>query len=233
MAPVAAPTFEHTGGTLPQPHRLEDSTIQIMALLPTHGVATTTAMVPTVQSEWPLIVSVPGTTGVWVGEMTVVPSARDLLDEIKNTSGLTWAQIARVMCVSRRSIHLWLRGNALSAAKEERLHSVLYIVRLLGGRSQLDTRSTLLDKTGGASIVDLLAAGKDGEAEAVARQRAAGNGSPVFFEAQSNRSREILDARRSPTTALDRLETGSGPIDATGGKAKRARRLRRRAADAQ
>src|SRR5689334_21573195 len=137
------------------------------------------------------------------------------------------------MGVSRRSIHLWMQGSVVNASNEERLHRVLYIVRLLAGRSQLYVRSKILDKSGGTSVAELLAAGKDDDAQALALERAASTAAPVVSETKSRRSREIIDARRSPMTALDLLETGSGPVETTGGKAKHVRRMKRRTADRQ
>jgi len=231
VGPVAVPAFSQTGSTLPQPRGPKDPTFPIMALLAAQAVATTTAIVLPVRHEWPITFRV--TTGVWIGEAKAAVTPRDMLDEIKNASGLTWDQVGRTLGVSRRSVHLWLQGKTVSAANEERLHSVLYIVRLLAGRSQLDVRSKLLDKTGGVSVVELLGAGRDDDAQALARERAAATATPRLFEQNSDRSREVLDARRSSMSALDLLETGSGPVQTTGGKAKRARPMKRRTADAQ
>lgn len=109
---------------------------------------------------------------------------------------------------------------------------MLYIFRLVAGRSQLDVRSRLLDKTDGTSVVELLSAGKDAEAEMLALTRGAGAAAPKIFEAELSRSK-VSDERRSSLTALDLLETASGPVKTTGGKAKRSRPLKRRTADAE
>ena len=49
-------------------------------------------------------------------------SSRQLLDQLKAKFRFTWEQLADVMNVDVRSVHLWRRGGRLSAAREERLH---------------------------------------------------------------------------------------------------------------
>jgi hypothetical protein len=228
------PDLQQTGGTLPRPRLLKDPARQLLAVMALQALATaTTAVRAPVSAEWPMLLGDPGATGVWVGEIRVTASAPEMLDEIKNSSGLTWQQLGRIIGVSRRSIHLWLQGNSLSPANEERLHSILHIVRSLGGRSQLEVRSRMLDKSGGESIAGLLAAGDDEAASTLARQRALSQAAPLVFDHATSRSREVLDSRRSSVTALDLLETGTGPVQTTAGQPKRVRRIKRGTADEQ
>ena len=66
-----------------------------------------------------------------------------ILLQIRDQSGLTWAQIARLFNVSRRSVHMWLDGGRMSAANEEHLHRLAAMVRALGADDP-DGRRTLL-----------------------------------------------------------------------------------------
>lgn len=56
------------------------------------------------------------------------PSA-EAIAELRLVTGFTWDQIARLFGVSRRSVHLWASGGAMSRENEEHLHRVLAIVR--------------------------------------------------------------------------------------------------------
>jgi hypothetical protein len=226
--------YQRTGSTLPRPRLLKDPTRLPAAVSALQALSTTTTSVSKpVSADWPALLRDPNGTGVWIGDIRGALSAPQMLDEIKSISGLTWEQLGRIMGVSRRAIHLWLRGNALSRANEERLHTILHIVRSLGGRSQLEVRSRMLDKSGGVSVASLLTAQEDEAASALARQRALSQGAPALFEHATSRSREVLDSRRSSVTATDLLEAGTGPVHTTGGRPKRVRRMKRGTADDQ
>jgi len=231
MSALPIPDFQRTGGTFPRPRVRKDPARTLVALLGLQAFASTSTSVSAPShADWPVVIRDPSATGVWVGEISVVKTAPEVLDEIKHVSGLTWEQLGRIMGVSRRSIHLWLQGKPLNQANEERLHAIRQIIRSLGGRSQLEVRSRLLDKSGGASVVDLLAAGDDKAAAALAHQRALTQGAPTLFEHTNARSRGIVDARRGAMTALDLLET-SEPPQIVAGKPKGVRRIKRRAAE--
>lgn len=53
----------------------------------------------------------------------------DNVKALRELTGLTWEQIARLFGVSRRSVHLWAAGGKLSAANEELLAEVVDIIR--------------------------------------------------------------------------------------------------------
>jgi transcriptional regulator with XRE-family HTH domain len=233
VTPAALAEYQQTtGGTLPGPRLLKDPARQLIAVMVLQALATTTTSVSRpVSAEWPVLLRDPNATGVWVGEIRSTLNAAAMLDEIKSLSGLTWEQLANIVGVSRRTIHLWLQGNSLSHANEERLHSILHIVRSLSGSSQLDVRSRMLDKSGGSSVAELLKAHDDDAAAALARQRALTHGAPDLFEHATNRSREVLDARRTSVTATDLLEPGTSPVQTTAAQPKRVRRMKRGTAD--
>ena len=79
-----------------------------------------------------------------------------MLAEIKEGAGLTWEQVARILGVDRRSVHLWLRGQGMSADREERLHTVAHVIREIDAGTPSETRGRLLDKSAGTSVFDLL-----------------------------------------------------------------------------
>lgn len=88
-------------------------------------------------------------------------ATRTALMELRRLSGLTWNQLAQLLGVSRRSVHLWASGKPLSAYNEERLHRLLALLKQLDRGSADDNRRLLLtplDQQG--SPVELLATGK-------------------------------------------------------------------------
>jgi hypothetical protein len=167
-------------------------------------------------------------TSVWVGDLATIETAPEILGEIKDRSGLTWDQIARAMGVNRRSVHNWLSERPMSAEKEENLHTLALVVRTLAGSSQRQTRSRMLDRTGGESVFERFIAGRRAEALELAHSRALSSHSPMLSSGGWRRiSEEARDARRSPITPLDLLET-SVVVGAPPAKLKRARRMTRR-----
>lgn len=83
------------------------------------------------------------------------------LNELKQLSGLTWEQLAKIFNVSRRSLHFWASGKPLSPFNEEHLRRLLGTVRYIDRGSADINRSALLQPQQGSVIpLDLLIAGK-------------------------------------------------------------------------
>ncbi len=81
------------------------------------------------------------------------------IHELRHRSGLTWDQVADLMGVSRRSVHLWASGRELSARNQEHLHRVLAAVRAVDHGSAGATRSALFaTDSAGTNVFDLLKA---------------------------------------------------------------------------
>lgn len=78
------------------------------------------------------------------------------ITELRRRSGLTWDQLASVMGVERRTMHLWEAGRGMRPVHEERLQKVLLVVRKADRGSAAETRAALLDGSQGSSIKDLL-----------------------------------------------------------------------------
>ncbi len=222
MSAVAPLDYTSVPGT----KEVLDAAQRLLELLRRQVVAdsTTSLSAPTRRS---ILLSDSQATTVWLEAVLPTKSAPELLDEVKDASGLTWDQIARLMGVSRRSVHLWLSGRPLSAENEERLHTIREIVRSVGGRSQVEVRSKLLDKSGGASVLDLLAAGDDANATTLARDRAVAAAAPMLFTHIPRRLDTAQRSRRASIGALDALEEG-GVVEVTPTRLKRARRMRRK-----
>jgi len=65
--------------------------------------------------------------------------------ELRGLSGLTWDQLARLFDVSRRSLHFWASGKAMSAGNREHLQRLLATLRTVDRGTVDANRVALLD----------------------------------------------------------------------------------------
>ncbi|HBB35883.1 MAG TPA: transcriptional regulator [Cyanobacteria bacterium UBA8803] len=114
-------------------------------------------------SDWDLlIVSERTTSGLTLSSQPVASTeaTRSALNELRQLSGLTWEQLARLFNVSRRSLHFWASGQPLYPSNEERLNRLLGTVRYINRGSASINRSILLSPSSDGRIpLDLLIAG--------------------------------------------------------------------------
>ncbi|WP_157073113.1 hypothetical protein [Kribbia dieselivorans] len=68
----------------------------------------------------------------------------EMLAHVRDSSGLTWDQTARLFNVSRRSIHLWLAGGRMSAGNQQRLVDIVAVVDSLPAQTAEQRRNLLL-----------------------------------------------------------------------------------------
>lgn len=89
----------------------------------------------------------------------LVKTSAVLVGRLRNTSGLTWDQLARLFGVSRRALHLWASGGRMNAANYERLAHLLQAVDALPGFTPAQRRAALLAPGArGMSLFDQLRA---------------------------------------------------------------------------
>lgn len=128
-------------------------------------------------------------------------STAEAVLEIRRRSGLTWEELSDLFDVSRRSVHHWASGKAVSARHDRAIRRILAAIRRLDQGNQADTRAQLLavDAGMGVSALDLFKTGLFDEAIA----RAAGGWPPELRRVPL--SREAQDARRlqAPTHLLE------------------------------
>lgn len=87
------------------------------------------------------------------------PTPREKLRELRHISGLTWAQIAALLNVDRRSVHLWESGRALHPKNEEKLGRLLAVIREIDRGFASANRSILTSPTEDNRLpLDMLAA---------------------------------------------------------------------------
>ncbi|MEE4212771.1 MAG: hypothetical protein V2I43_26290 [Parvularcula sp.] len=95
--------------------------------------------------------------------------AAHLVENIKRVSGLTLEEIAPLAGVSRRSLQHWLRGDPISARKENRLRDLSIAIDEIAAETEEPLRPVLMARApNGLSAYDLLASGRFQTAKAVA-----------------------------------------------------------------
>jgi hypothetical protein len=114
--------------------------------------------------------------------------------EIRRRSGLTWEELADVFAVSRRSIHNWASGKAVSSQHEQLIRKTLQTLRLIPMGAAGQMRDFLLGSDDRAvAPIALLKSGEFDEVLARAEMAAefsARLGSPI--------SAETREARKPP-----------------------------------
>lgn len=94
----------------------------------------------------------------------------DLIRDLREKSGLTWDQIARLFGVSRRSVHMWANGGRLNSENFEFLSKVTTVVSGLSASSSDERRKQLLSPRGGnVSLFEELRASRTGGSQEINR----------------------------------------------------------------
>lgn len=127
------------------------------------------------------------------------------LDDVKQRSGLTWDQLARLFGVDRRSVHNWVNGQPMTQGHEDALYRIREVVNMIDDPNPLVVRSVMRDRTRGAAIADLLAEQRFDDARAVALGGVVAD------------PRASLRAPSRPLSAEERKKRSDGltPIDLT------------------
>jgi DNA-binding transcriptional regulator YiaG len=84
-----------------------------------------------------------------------------VIAELRQRSGLTWEQLARLFGVARRSVHFWASGKAMNASNAVRLNELLRTARYIDrGGSGLTRLALMSAQPNGAIPFDLLVEGR-------------------------------------------------------------------------
>ena len=145
--------------------------------------------------------------------------------EIRQLSGLTWDQLARIFPVSRRTLHFWASGKMPDPSHEEKLNRILAVVRKIDRGSATENRSVLLSaQADGTLLFDALIIGDYSRVLEVAGERAMPQWKP-----HPPLSSAAL-AARMPRPPADLIGALQEPIhrDMKGGRAAKSVRVRDR-----
>jgi hypothetical protein len=95
--------------------------------------------------------------------------ARDAIFELKRLTGLTWEELAMLLSVTRRSLHLWANGSPINTLNERHMRDLLVTVRELDRGTARENRALLLAplREGDITVGDLLRNRHFGEALAL------------------------------------------------------------------
>lgn len=73
----------------------------------------------------------------------VAGDVRSLVRELRDRSGLTWDQLARLLQVSRRSLHHWAAGGRVNSAHHEAIVALLGKVNELAGSNAEERKAEI------------------------------------------------------------------------------------------
>lgn len=83
--------------------------------------------------------------------------ARDAIFELRRLTGLTWEEMADLLGVSRRSLHLWANGHPINALNEKRVRDLVNVLRMLDRGTARENRELLISSLpDGGVFFDLL-----------------------------------------------------------------------------
>ena len=117
--------FESTSAAGAMPTRDRRQPFLVGVMLAGLGTSSEPALLANLVSRSPLLTQ-QTTSGV---SLTAVEQSAAAIAELRRLCGFTWDQLARLFNVSRRSLHFWASGKAMSPANEEHLQRVLSVLR--------------------------------------------------------------------------------------------------------
>ena len=107
----------------------------------------------------------PGVPDELSEKAALVPRKSDaeLVRSLRERSGLTWELLARVLGVSRRSLHMWAAGATVNAAHRAVMERFERLLDGHGTSSPADTRAWLFEReASGRAPIDSFRASRDG-----------------------------------------------------------------------
>jgi transcriptional regulator with XRE-family HTH domain len=92
-------------------------------------------------------------------------TVQQAIAELRSLSGLTWEQMARLLGVSRRSVHFWASGEPVRASHQERVERLLAVLRQVDRGTATENRALVLNSCADGTLpFDVLADGRFAEA---------------------------------------------------------------------
>lgn len=137
--------------------------------------------------------------------------ARDAIFELKRLSGLTWEELAALLSVTRRSLHLWAKGGAINTLNERQVRELLVTMRELDRGTARENRALLLASLrddGDITVGDLLRGREFRKAVALIGRRR-GRATPPTSREALWKPEKLSVADRLGTSA-DRIHTDEG-----------------------
>ncbi len=135
--------------------------------------------------------------------------ARDAIFELRRLTGFTWDDLANLLSVTRRSLHLWANGGPINTPNEKRVRDFLVAMRKLDRGTARENRSLLIaPQPEGGVISDLLRSQRFDEALALVGR---GRGRPVSTDTSANRRRATkLSVADMLGSSADRIHSDKG-----------------------
>jgi hypothetical protein len=137
--------------------------------------------------------------------------ARDAIFELRRLTGLTWEELATLLSVARRSLHLWANGGPINTVNEKHVRDLLVAVRELDRGTARENRALLLAplRGGDGTVGDLLQGRHFADAlKLVGHGR--GRAEPPPMTGEVSWKPEKLSVADRLGTSADRIHTDEG-----------------------
>lgn len=142
-----------------------------------------------------------------------VAPAGTAIAELRRLSGLTWDQLADLFKVSRRALHFWASGKAMTPSNEEHLQRLLAVVREIDRGFACTNRSLLLGaREDGTIPLDLLASEQYERVVALLGPGGARRLRPPKLSAEAMAARAPRPPEELVGALQDRVHAASGPL---------------------
>jgi hypothetical protein len=137
--------------------------------------------------------------------------AREAIFELRRLTGLTWAELATLLSVTRRSLHLWANGGPINTVNEKHLRDLLVAARELDRGTARENRALLLAplRDGDSTVGDLLQGRHFADALKLVG-RGPGRVAPPPVTRDASWEPEKLSVADRLGTSADRIHTGGG-----------------------
>lgn len=86
----------------------------------------------------------------------------ELISSLHERSGLTWETLAKVLGVSRRSLHMWAAGSTVTPAHRAVMDRFELLLNSFGPLPSSEVRARLFDRSAGTAPVDRFRMERDG-----------------------------------------------------------------------
>jgi hypothetical protein len=132
--------------------------------------------------------------------------ARDAIYEMRRLSGLTWEELAALLSVSRRSLHLWANGGTINATNEKHVRDLTMALRALDRGTARENRNLMLAPCErGGTFTDLLRDRRFEQAIALARHWSGRAGSPAISGSTGSPALPKLSVADQMGTSAERV----------------------------
>jgi hypothetical protein len=136
--------------------------------------------------------------------------ARDAIFELRRLTDFTWEELAKLLSVTRRSLHLWANGHPINTANETHLRDLLTTVRSLDRGTARENRELLISPLQEAGIFSDLLRDRRFDAALAQADRGRGRVAPLNYPENAPARAVHMSIEDTFSTRSDRVHIDDG-----------------------